>query len=73
MKIIISCDVVFDEKVTWSWNQNDIKGNIPVGFGNDEKEQQLVEDEQHEEVTQNVPTADQSSLAAKSQKSQHVR
>lgn len=24
-KIIINFDVIFDEKATWKWNQNDIK------------------------------------------------
>ena len=37
MKIVISRDVVFDEKDTWLWNQNSVKENILVDFGDDEK------------------------------------
>ena len=43
MKIIISRDVVFDEKNTWTWKQNGVKENIPVDFDDDEKGQQPVE------------------------------
>ncbi|KAE8656273.1 hypothetical protein F3Y22_tig00117005pilonHSYRG00292 [Hibiscus syriacus] len=71
MKIIISCDVVFDEEFTWSWNQN--KESILVDFDDEEKGQQPMEDEQKEEVTQNVPIAEQSPLAAESQRSQRVQ
>ena len=55
MKIVISCDVVFDEKDTWSWNQNGVKENILVDFGDDEKGQQPMGNDQENEVTQNVP------------------
>ena len=65
-KIVISRDVVFDEKGTWSWKQNGVKENIPIDFDDDEKGQQPMENEQEEEVTQNVPIADQSPLIAKS-------
>ena len=50
MKIIISRDVVFDEKDTWSWNQNGVKENILVGFDDDEKVKQLMGNKQEEEV-----------------------
>ena len=50
MKIVISCDVVFDEKDTWSWNQNGVKENILVGFDDDEKVKQLMGNKQEEEV-----------------------
>ena len=30
MKIVIGHDMVFDEKGTWSWNQNSVKENIPT-------------------------------------------
>ena len=73
MKIIISRDVVFDEKNTWTWKQNGVKENILVDFDDDEKGQQPVENEQEEEVTQNVPIADQNPLAAESQRPQRVR
>ena len=72
MKIVISCDVVFDEEGTWSWNQNGVKESIPVDFDDEEKGQQLMENEQEEEVTQNVPIADQSPLAVESQRPQCV-
>ena len=73
MKIVISRDVVFDEKGTWSWKQNGVKENIPIDFDDDEKGQQPMENEQEEEVTQNVPIADQSPLVAESQRPQCVR
>ena len=66
MKIVISRDVVFDEKSTWSQKQNGVKENIPVDFDDDEKGQQLMKNEQEEEITQNVPIAYQSPLAAES-------
>ena len=72
MKIVISRDVVFDEKGTWSWKQNGVKENIPVDFDDDEKWQQPMENEQEKEVTQNVPILDQSPLATKSQRPQCV-
>ena len=50
MKIVISCHVVFDEKDTWSWNQNGVKENILVGFDDDEKVKQLMGNKQEEEV-----------------------
>ena len=50
MKIVISCDVVFDEKDTWSWNQNGVKENILVGFDDDEKVKQLMGNKQEDEV-----------------------
>lgn len=71
MKIVISCDVVSDEKETWSWNQNVVKESIPADFDDHEKGQQPMENEQKVEVTQNVPI-DQSSLGAESQISQRV-
>ncbi|XP_068650707.1 uncharacterized protein [Aristolochia californica] len=37
MKIVISRDMVFDEKDAWSWNQNGVKESIPVDFDDDEK------------------------------------
>ena len=73
MKIIISRDVVFDEKNTWTWKQNGVKENILVDFDDDEKGQQPVENEQEEEGTQNVLIANQSPLAAESQRPQRVR
>ncbi|KAJ8640821.1 hypothetical protein MRB53_017515 [Persea americana] len=82
MKIVISRDVVFDEKGTWSWNQNGAKQNILANFDDDEKGQQPMENEQEQEATQNeqeqdatqnVPVADQSSLAAESERPQRVR
>ena len=73
MKIVISRDVVFDEKGTWSWKQNGVKENIPVDFDDDEKGQQPMENEQEEEGTQNVLIANQSPLAAESQRPQRVR
>nr|CAN63536.1 hypothetical protein VITISV_002860 [Vitis vinifera] len=73
MKIVLSRDVVFDEKDTWSWKQNGVKENIPVDFDDDEKWQQPMENEQEEEVTQNVPIVDQSPLATESQRPQRVR
>ena len=72
MIIVISRDVVFDEKGTWSWKQNGVKENIPVDFDDDEKWQQPMENEQEKEVTQNVPILDQSPLATKSQRPQCV-
>ena len=72
MKIVISHDVVFDEKGTWSWKQYGVKENIPVDFDDDEKWQQPMENEQEKEVTQNVPILDQSPLAAESQRPQCV-
>lgn len=72
MKIVINRDVVFDEKGTWSWNQNGVKEGIPADFDDEEIGQQPMENEQEDEVTQNVPT-DQSSLTAESQKPQRVR
>ena len=66
MKVVISRDVVFDEKSTWSQKQNGVKENIPVDFDDDEKGQQLMKNEQEEEITQNVPIAYQSPLAAES-------
>lgn len=72
MKIVISRDVVFDEEGTWSWNQTRVKENIPADFDDQKKGQQPMENEQEEEVTQNIPTADQSPLAAESQRPQQV-
>lgn len=72
MKIVISRDVVFDEKCTWSWNQNGVKESIPADFDDEEKVQQPMEKEQEDEVTQIVPT-DQSPLTAESQRPQRVR
>lgn len=72
MKIVISRDVVFDEKGTWSWNQNGVKESIPADFDDEEKVQQPMENEHENEVTQNVPT-DQSPLTAESQRPQRVR
>ena len=66
MKVVISRDVVFDEKSTWSQKQNGVKENILVDFDDDEKGQQLMKNEQEEEITQNVPIAYQSPLAAES-------
>ncbi|KAL6314768.1 hypothetical protein AAG906_027117 [Vitis piasezkii] len=63
MKIVISHDVVFDEKDTWLWNQNSVKENILQPMGND----------QENEVTQNVPIVYQSPLTVESQKPQFVR
>lgn len=37
IKIIINRDVLFDEKATWLWNQNDIKENIRIDFDDNEK------------------------------------
>lgn len=73
MKIVINRDVVFDEEGTWSWNENDVKQNISADFDDDEKGQQPMEIEQDQDATQNVPVADLSSLAAKSQRPQHDR
>ena len=72
MKIVINRDVVFDEKETWSWNQNVVKESIPADFDDHEKGQQPMENEQEVEVTQNVPI-DQSPLGADSQRSQRVQ
>lgn len=65
MKIVISRDVVFDEEGTWSWNQNGAKESILADF-HDEEKRQPMENEQEEEVTRNLPIADQSPLAAES-------
>ncbi|RVW73907.1 Retrovirus-related Pol polyprotein from transposon RE2 [Vitis vinifera] len=46
---------------------------LMINFDDDEKWQQPMENEQEEEVTQNVPIADQSPLIAKSQRPQRVR
>ena len=73
MKIVISRDVVFDEKDTWLWNQNSVKENILVDFGDDEKGQQSMGNDQENEVTQNVPIVYQSPLTVESQKPQRVR
>ncbi|RVW93172.1 hypothetical protein CK203_031384 [Vitis vinifera] len=72
-KIVISRDVVFDEKDTWLWNQNSVKENILVDFGDDEKGQQPMGNDQENEVTQNVPIVYQSPLTVESQKPQRVR
>ena len=66
MKIVISHDVVFDEKSTWSYKQNGVKEDIPVDFDDDEKGQQLMKNEQEEGVTQNVLIAYQCPPATKS-------
>ena len=50
-----------------------LKKNIPADFDDDEKGQQPIESEQEEEVTPNVPIADQSPLAAESQRPQRVQ
>lgn len=68
MKIIISHDILFDEKATWSWNQNDVKENIPLNFDDDKKVQQPMEDEHHEEATLNIPIDDKSPFVAESQR-----
>jgi transposase InsO family protein len=73
MKIVISRDVIFDEEGTWSWNENDVKQNIPADFDDDEKWQQPMENEQDQDATQNVPVADLSALAAESQGPQRDR
>ncbi|KAE9587788.1 putative RNA-directed DNA polymerase [Lupinus albus] len=72
MKIVISRDVIFDEKCTWSWNQNVVKESIPTDFDDEEKGQQPIENEEEDEVTQNVPT-DQSPITAESRRPQCVR
>lgn len=64
MKIIISRDVIFDEKSTFSWNLNSVKKGIPTVFDGDEKGQQPPEDVQEEEVTPNIPAVDQNQPAA---------
>ncbi|KAI5422236.1 hypothetical protein KIW84_045631 [Lathyrus oleraceus] len=72
MKIVISRYVLFDEKCTWSWNQNGVKESIPADFDDEEKVKQRMEKEQEDEATQIVPT-DQSPLTAESQRPQCVR
>ncbi|XP_073152810.1 uncharacterized protein [Henckelia pumila] len=69
-KIVISRDVVFDEKTSWSWAQNDVKENIPADFDDDEQEQQPMEGEQEEEA---IPNDHISPVLAQSQRPHRVR
>ncbi|XP_074580864.1 uncharacterized protein LOC141837341 [Curcuma longa] len=63
-------DLDDDEKVQQSMED---KQQIPADLDDDEKVQQPMEDKQHEEISQNTPIADQSSMEVESQRPQRVR
>ena len=47
-KIVISCDVVFDEERFWPWSDNATQQQIPTNFDgkNKKKRQQFIENVQ---------------------------
>ncbi|KAK9131203.1 hypothetical protein Sjap_011690 [Stephania japonica] len=57
-KILVSRDVLFNEKSIWSWNQNCVQGGIPADFDDEEQEQQPMENEQVEEAIPNPPATE---------------
>ena len=62
-KIVISCDVVFDEERFWPWNSNTIQQQIPTDFDGENEKQQPVKNLQQSIPTISAPTVTQNALA----------